>query len=133
MVGPHKKEIEWDKVELYLKAGATQAKIAESLCIDRNTLSDRVEEKYGMKYAAFAASLHRTGELLLEAKQFQKAMEGNTHMLTWLGKIRLGQTEVKEELPRNDELMSFRHENMLLRAEIAEMREKLNAVTTSES
>jgi hypothetical protein len=88
-----KKDINWDLVELYVKSGCSQTKIAQSFFIDCDTLRARVKEKYGMDYSAFSASLRSEGEMLIEAKQHEKAMKGYWPALQWLGKVRLGQKE----------------------------------------
>jgi hypothetical protein len=103
----HKKPINWDIVELYIKAGCTQTKIAAYLYIDTDTLRDRVKEKYGVEYSIFSASLRSEGDLLIEAQQFQKAMKGYWPALQWLGKVRLGQKEpeVSNQLaPKQNEI-----------------------------
>lgn len=91
------KPIDWEKFELYVKAGASQKRIAESFGIEPDTLRSRVKEKYGVDYTTYATSLKTTGELLIEAVQFQQALAGNTKMLIWLGKVRLGQKEPDSE------------------------------------
>lgn len=88
-----KKEINWDMVELYIKAGCSQAKIADSLFIHRETLADRVQEKYGKDYSTFSTALRSEGEMMIEAHQYQKAMKGYWPALQWLGKVKLGQRE----------------------------------------
>lgn len=123
------KELDWDKINLYLKAGATQTRIAESLGINRDTLRDRVKEKYGVEYSAYSASMRSTGELLIEATQLQKALAGNITMLLWLGKVKLGQKEPdsistiavnQAEIDKDHEIMRLKNENL-------QLREKANA------
>lgn len=118
------KAIDWAKVELYLKAGSPQKKIASSLGISEDTLRRRVLDKYGIEYAAFAATLQDTGHLLLEATQFQKAMSGNIQMLLWLGKVKLGQKEpdnistlaaFQPAIDQSQRIMELEHENALLK------------------
>ena len=88
-----KKEINWDMIELYVKAGCKQIDICNAFFIDETTLRERVKEKYDMNWTAFSASLISEGHMLLEAKQFEKAMKGYWPALQWLGKIKLGQRE----------------------------------------
>ena len=126
------KEIDWDKVNLYLKAGASQKKIAESLGIDRDTLRDRVKEKYGEDYSAYSASLHSMGELLIEVTQFQKALSGNIQMLLWLGKIRLGQKEpdlINTKAPSQEDINKD-HIIMELQHKLAVLEENANQSKT---
>ena len=63
-----KKQINWDMVELYVKSGCSQIKIAKSLCMDEETLRVQAREKYKMDWSSFSAALRSEGELLLEAQ-----------------------------------------------------------------
>lgn len=119
-----KKQINWEIVELYVKAGCSQTKIAQSLFIDRDTLRDRVKEKYGMDYSAFSAALISEGDMLILAQQFQKAMKGYWPALQWLGKIRLEQREpeittntppAQDQIEKDHLIMQLQHENRLLK------------------
>lgn len=84
---------DWEKIELYMKAGATASRIADSLGIDKGALATKVKQRYGEDFAKIYAQFKCTGELLIEATQFQRAIAGNIQMLLWLGKVRLGQRE----------------------------------------
>ncbi len=119
-----KKEINWDLVELYVKSGSTQLKIAQSLFIDEDTLRSRVKEKYGMDYSAFSAALRNEGELMIEAKQHEKAMKGFWPALQWLGKIRCGQKEPElvQNLAANQTQIDKDHIIMQLQNEIEELK-----------
>lgn len=114
--------LDWDKIESYLKAGATQKNIAGSLGISVDTLHRRVLQEKGRNYADYAESFRCTGEMLLEAAQFEKALDshapGNAQMLIWLGKIRLGQREpepvtilppAQNELTKDQKIMELEH------------------------
>ena len=125
-MAPQLKPIDWAKFELYLKAGATQTKIAKSFGIDPETLSYRVKDHYGMSYTDYSTSLHSTGELLIEATQFQKALAGNIQMLLWLGKIRCGQREPEmvSSIPPQQEYIDKDHVIMQLQHQITTLTEK---------
>ena len=112
------KEINWDLFELYLKSGAKQKKIAESLRIDEDTLRKRVKEKYGQIYSVISAAFHSEGDLLIEAQQFQKAVKGYWPALLWLGKVRLGQKEpdvissippTQDQIDKDQIIMQLQH------------------------
>jgi len=129
-------EIEWEKVELYIKAGSTQKKIAQSLGINEDTLRRRVEEHYGIDYATFSASLKNTGILLIEAKQFEQAMKGNVKMLIHLGRIRCEQDAgIVYAQPPNEQIVELTHEVMQLKHENTKLKlevmESQNARITS--
>ena len=118
------KPINWDLVELYVKSGATQLKIARSLKISDDTLRRRVKKKYKKDYAVFAAELQSEGDVLIEAQQFQKAMKGYWPALLWLGKVRLGQREPEmtqmlavnqKEIDQSAYIMQLEHEIVKLK------------------
>lgn len=125
-MGTVKKEINWELVELYLKAGCTQQKIADSLCIHRETLADRVKEKYNMDYSTFSTKMRTEGEMLIEAQQYQKAMKGYWPALLWLGKVRCGQREPEliQQLAINQTHIDQTHRIMQLEHELAELKVK---------
>lgn len=84
---------DFEKIELYMKSGATQVKISQAMGLTEDSLRKKVQEHYQCGYTELAQKLRTTGELLIEAKQFQEAMNGNIKMLIWLGKVRCGQRE----------------------------------------
>lgn len=121
--------IDWDRVELFAKSGANQEKIAKGMGIDRDTLRKRVKLHYGIDYTEWSAQYRTQGELLIEAKQFQKAMEGNIKMLIFLGKVRCGQNEHGSDMTSKSPIQDHidaSHENMILRNRIRELESKLN-------
>ena len=115
-----KKDINWEMVELYMKSGCPQKRIADWLCIDRDTLRDRVKDRYKMDYSAVSAAFCSEGELLIEAQQFQKAMKGYWPALQWLGKVRLGQREPEtiQTLAANQPQIDESHRLMYLENEL---------------
>lgn len=125
-MAPHKKEINWERVEMYVKAGCTQERIAKSLYIDRDTLRDRVKDKYGIEYSAFSAALHSEGDMLIEAKQFDKAMKGCWPALLWLGKVRLGQKEPEmiQLLAANQQQIDQSHRIMELEHALEQLKKE---------
>jgi hypothetical protein len=121
-----KKEINWDMIELYAKAGCKQIDICKAFHIDEVTLRKRVKEKYDMEWSAFSAALHSEGVLLIKAQQFQKAMKGFWPALQWLGKVDLGQKEPESlnQLPANQAQLDQSHRIMQLEHALAEERAK---------
>lgn len=119
-----KKEINWDLVELYVKSGCSQQKIADSLCIHRETLADHTKEKYGKDWSTFSTALRSEGDMLIEAQQFQKAAKGYWPALQWLGKVRLGQREPEllNVLAANQPQIDQTHRIMELEHEIERLK-----------
>lgn len=122
MAGRPQREINWELVELYVKAGCSQNRIAESLWMHPDTLRDRVKEKYGVEYSTFSSALQSEGCALIEAKQFEKAMKGYWPAMQWLGKVRLGQREPEllNQLAANQNQLDQSHRIMELEHQLAE-------------
>lgn len=126
-----KKEINWDIVEMYVKSGCTQASICKYFHIDDDTLRYRVLDKYGVTWAVFSGSLRSEGDMLIEAKQFEKAMKGYWPALQWLGKVRLGQKEPETNAqPVNQVQIDQSHIIMQLKHELARREENDNESKT---
>lgn len=127
---PLEKPVNWDLVDLYLKSGCKQENIAACFHITPETLSYKVEQKYGVPYSVYSRRLYHQGDNLLLGAQFQKALQGNITMLQFLGKCRLNQKEgADEQLPKNQDDINKDHQIMFLEAELQRLKEerKLNA------
>lgn len=137
-VGRPKKKISetnWEKVELYFKAGASQAKIARSLGMCVHTFRQACEANYGVTYNDICESFRQTGELLIEATQFQKALQGNVQLLIWLGKVRCGQRDADAvaHLAPFQNVIDKEHEIMRLKNAIADMKLQLGITDDDKS
>jgi len=126
MVRP-KKQINWDLVERQMQAGCNAKEIARSISVDINTFYDRFKEEYGKGFADFADSFHSGGKGNIRLAQYMKALQGNVPMLILLGREWLGQgrEEGVKESPFQ-ELIDTQHENMILRAQMAKLKEEVN-------
>lgn len=91
------KEIDWKKVDLYIKAGCTGLEIAAEFDMHHATFYEKVKEKYGIHFTALASQLSPAGELNIRVKQYLLALQGNVKLLQILGQERLGQNKVKDE------------------------------------
>lgn len=98
------KPIDWNQVELSIMAGCSQNKIVSAAKVDKTTFIRQFKKRYKTNFTNYATDKSQYGEVLLEVAQFQKALKssspGNTQMLIWLGKVRLGQRE-PEPLTQN--------------------------------
>lgn len=123
-----KLEINWKEFELYAKAGCPQYKIAECLGIDRDTLRDRAVKHYKKDYSAISAHFRSKGDLSIEVRQYQKAMDGNITMLIYLGKVKLGQKEPDSmsTIPPGIEEIHKDHLIMELQYKIKQLEENAN-------
>lgn len=89
--------IDWNEVNRYLEAGSTGTEIAGFLGMHEDTLYRRCQEDHNIGFAAYSQQKKARGEALLRARQYQQAMKGNTTLLIWLGKCRLGQQEPQSQ------------------------------------
>lgn len=85
--------IDWKEVDKFLVSGCAGTQVADALGIHADTLYNRCKEEKKMVFTAYSARMRQKGNSYIHAKQYQTAMNGNTTMLIWLGKQRLGQSE----------------------------------------
>jgi hypothetical protein len=123
-MGRHKIDIDWNLVEKRMEAGCTAGEIAACLRVSPDTFSDRFKDKYGVYFSDKSREFYSMGDANIRSVQYAKAMNGNIQMLFFLGKERLGQG--KEEVMQSpfEESIALKHENMILRAELAEIKGK---------
>lgn len=109
----------WEQLDaLIIWAG--QEYIAEQLGMSSDTLSRRIEERYGCTFAEYRYKRQEVLRMNLRKKQYQIAMEdGNVTMLIWLGKNMLGQSD-KNEVKQVDQ---FNLDEQLSKEEKLEMIE----------
>ncbi len=120
------KEINWEIVEKRIEAGCNGIEIAASLRVQADTFYLRFKKKYGKSFQDSSGYFYSAGDANIKFTQYMKALSGNCNMLTLLGRERLGQGKEQEALSPFEDLLGLRHENMLLRAEIEKVKEKLN-------
>lgn len=121
------KEINWKVVEKQLECKCSAKEIAGSLHIDLDTFYRRFKHEYGCNFGDYAVNFHEGGKANLRLAQYGKAMNGNVAMQMFLGRDWLGQG--KEEVQRSpyQDTLDLSHENMILRAELQQLREEKNA------
>lgn len=88
--------IDWEKVDRYLVAGATGTEVAAVLGIHADTLYRKCQEDHKIGFTDYLLQKKEKGDSMLKLKQFEQAMEGDRGMLIWLGKNRLDQSDKKE-------------------------------------
>src|SRR5574338_992278 len=118
------KPINWDMVEKRIEAGNNGIQIATDLRISKDTFYDRFKEEYGVSFSDYSSELYSAGTGNLQFTQYMKALAGNINMLIFLGKERLGQGKEAEKLSPHDDIIEIRHENMILRNEIENLKAK---------
>jgi hypothetical protein len=91
MAGRKKASIDWAKVDRLLEAGCMGTEVAAALGVHPNTLYERCTKDQKCDFSDYSAAKRASGDTLLRAAQFKKAMSGDATMQIWLGKNRLGQ------------------------------------------
>ena len=85
--------IDWDVVSKCLVTGSNGVQTAALIGVCEDTLYNRCKTDQGVDFSVYLAKQRQKGNSLLLGKQYQVAMSGNTTMLIWLGKQRIGQTD----------------------------------------
>lgn len=132
--------MDWVKIDEHLEAGCSGLKIAELLDINRDTLYDRIKEKYGMSFTEYSAMKQTCGDDLLKKAQFDKAIgrsrAGDTTLLVRLGSVRLKQveppSEKEKELPPTEELLQLQDRYIQLEHKFNELMNALKPKAESE-
>lgn len=88
--------IDWDYVGKLFEAGSTIVGAAAVIGINPTTLNLRCKRDLKMQLQDYRQMKLAKGNDQLRVKQFQLAMAGNTAMLIWLGKQRLGQSDKQQ-------------------------------------
>lgn len=100
--GRPSKPIDWEKCDELLIAGCTGAEVASYFGMHQQTFYNRVIEKHNMSFTEYSYEKKHTGESILRAHQYAKALgltkDGDNTLLIWLGKQRLNQRETVEEV-----------------------------------
>lgn len=91
MSGRPESQIDWKQVDKFLEAGCNGVQIAARLGIHATTLYRHCEEDHKINFALYSQEKKASGDALLHAAQFNKALKGDSGMLKWLGEIRLNQ------------------------------------------
>jgi len=91
------KLIDWAKVDELLIAGCTGGEVASYFGMHPTTFYNRVSDKFGISFTVYSQEKKQTGESILRAHQYAKALgltkDGDNTLLIWLGKQRLNQRE----------------------------------------
>lgn len=120
------KAIRWDIVENQMEAGLSAKEIAHGK-IHLTHFYRRFKAHFGCDFANYANDSYECGNGVLKFVQYMKAKSGKTKELDKLCDLRLGQAVLKQDTPPNDAFLALKHENMMLRAEIEEIKRGLNA------
>ena len=120
------KPIDWKVFEQLCHIQCTHSEIASFFNIVVDTLYDRAEAEYGEKFSSTYKRFAEGGKSSLRRSQFRMA-DKSCAMAIWLGKQYLGQKDHEETptAPPNDTQIIVAHENMVLKAKVAELEAKV--------
>lgn len=107
----------FDIIDKMMKAGCCGREIAARFGVHPNTLYNRVKREKKCDFSEYLASKKADGEATLKEKQYDKAINGDTTLLIWLGKCRLQQTEIfttfnsekQDDLDKDQKIMQLEH------------------------
>ncbi len=88
--------IDWTIVDRLLMDGCTGIEVASYFGVCADTLYLRCVKDKGLTFSHYAAQKRAKGDALIKSKQMSFAINGdcgNSAMLIWLGKNRLGQRD----------------------------------------
>jgi AraC-like DNA-binding protein len=92
-VGRPKSVLNWKEFEYLCSIGCTLDEIAGFFQMSKRALQDKVKAEFDETFSERYEKLSQGMKVSLRRKQFQVAMDGDTKMLTFLGKNVLGQKE----------------------------------------
>lgn len=124
--GRKEKPINFEILEQLVMAQNSKDEIASFFDMSDRSLEKKISKHYGITWIEFARILRNKGNLSIRTKQFKEALKGNNRMLELWGKLYLGQNEVYQEKPRNDDLNDLKHQLMILQAENDKLRAQQN-------
>ena len=123
------KEINWELVDKYIESGCSGLEIARKLRIDSDTFYNRFKKQYGKNFSAVSATANEGCKadirLSLIAKAVNNKSPGNATLLMFLARTMLGMREpemISTDSPL-EETINLRHENMMLKDELAGYKE----------
>ncbi len=123
-MGRTKKDINWDVVQKKIELGLSAKEIYECMC-NEDTFYDRFKEHFGENFSDYSGRMRSVGCGNIKFTQYMKALSGNANMLTLCGREMCGQGKEPEKISPFEDAMAARHENMMLRAELAAYKERL--------
>lgn len=126
------KEIDWNMVEQYMESGCSGVEIAAKFHIQKNTFYERFRKEYNCGFQDYHSDASGAGiadlKRMLHAKTLNNKAPGNTHLLMFMAKCKLGMREPESivkiapeqvEIDKDHLLMQQQYEIDKLKKEIA--------------
>lgn len=108
--GPKPIDINWEQVDKLAFIHCTLEEIVSVLGISKDTLRRACKRELKKDIATYIKEKSTGGKASLRRRQYQKAMDGNTAMLIWLGKQWLHQTDKIQHAGSQDEPIKLAYE-----------------------
>lgn len=128
------KDIDWDLVQKFLEAGSDVSEISAKFRVQKQTFYRRFQNKYGVSFQNYYSEMKEPGladiRLAIHSKALDNKEPGNSNLLIFLAKCRLGMREpdIIQNLSPNQFQIDQSHRIMQLEHENQELREfKKNA------
>ncbi len=127
------KEINWDVVDKLIEAGCNGLEIAAKFRIDADTFYNRFKKEYCFSFQDYSGKAQDCGKAdiksMLHAKALNNSAPGNTTLLIFLARCRLGmkEPEIAQLVAANQDDINKDHEIMQLKYRLAQMES--NAIT----
>lgn len=120
-----KKEINWEVVERFIECGSSGTEIAAKFRIQKDTLYRRFKEEYGCGFQDYHIESQEAGladlRAMIHAKALNNKAPGNSNLLIFLAKCRLGyrEPEITHNLAPNQDQIDQSHYIMELEHKIS--------------
>jgi AraC-like DNA-binding protein len=130
------KEINWEIVEKLIEYGSSGVEIAAKFRIQSDTFYRRFKEEYGCSFQDYRGEAQEAGladlRAMIHAKALNNKAPGNSNLLIFLAKCRLGmhEPEVAHTLAANQNQIDQTHTIMQLQHRIAELEANGNKPET---
>lgn len=95
--GRPRKELDWDEFKKLCELHCTRREVAQWFQVSEDTIDRRCLEEFDLPFASYYEENKVGGKISLRRRQFEKAMDGDTSMLIWLGKNWLDQKDKVED------------------------------------
>jgi hypothetical protein len=121
------KEINWDIVDKLIEAGCSGVAIAGKFRIKSDTFYARFKIEYGCSFQDYRANVQEAGladlMLMLHAKALNNKAPGNSNLLIFLAKTKLGlrESEIEQIFAPKQENIDQKHLIMELQNRICEL------------
>jgi hypothetical protein len=126
------KEINWDVVERLIESGCSGVAIASKFRIQKQTFYERFKKEYGCSFQDYHTDVQEAGLAdimsMLHAKALNNKAPGNSQLLIFLARVRLGmkEPETTSGLAANQIQLDQSHLIMQLQYKISQLEENAN-------